>query len=222
MMKFYSIEYALLAIQSALLREITPELRAVIIDLDAEEKVFYAYIYYDGKASEKMIDLWDCAIGEAGADLGRDCFIKSQIKRLDYPNQIPQGGYCAYMRKEDRTLPHKPFSRVKIKEMSIGYALLAVQNALLEVVTPALRTVIVDFKKEGSLLYIRFFYDGKTSTALIDLWQSALARAKADFGTNCILDGKVERLDYPNPLPLDDPNLLPSTKGMRYAYVRKE
>lgn len=213
-MDFFSIEYALLAIQSALLKEITSELRAVFIDLDKEEHIFYARIYYDGKVSEKMIDLWDCAIAEASADLGPDCFVNSQIKRLDIPEKIPLVGYCAYMRKEDDSSYDvaNAFSRVNIKERSIGYALLAVQHALLGIVTPELRAVIVDFNQEEPLLYIRFFYDGKVSKTLSDLWQSAISNAKKDFGNDCILDGKVEQVDYPHPLPF---------RG-RYAYSRKE
>ncbi len=213
-MDFFSIEYALLAMQSALLREVTPYLRAAIIDLDTEEHIFHAYIYYDKEASEKMIDLWDCVICEASADLGIDCFVDSQIKRLDYPEQIPEGGYCAYMRKECSSLQHEmqSFALVSIKEMTIGYALLAVQHALLGVVTPELRAVVVDFDKEGSLLYVRFYYDGEVSKDLIDLWQDVIKEAGKAFCPNCILDGRVERVDYPQTVPF---------RG-RYAYFRKE
>ncbi len=199
MMYFFSIEYALLSMQSALLGEVTPSLRAVIIDLDTEEHIFHACIYYDGEASEKMIDLWDCVICEASAHLGLDCFVKSQVQRLDYPKEIPPGGYCAYMRRHEVGV----FSEVCIKEMSIGYALLAVQKALLGVVTPELRSVIVDLNE--NVLYIRFFYDRKAAT---DLWPSAISSVKMD----CVVDYQAERVDYPNPLPF---------RG-RYAYLRKE
>ena len=100
-MRILSIEYALLSIQSALLGEITPELRAVTIDLDLGKEVFYAFFYYDGEVSEERIDLWDCVICEASADLGVPCFVESRIERLDYPIKIPSGKYCAYLRKED-------------------------------------------------------------------------------------------------------------------------
>ena len=213
-MEVFSIEYALLAMQSALLREVTPELRAVVINLDKDKLIFYAQFYYDGEVSEQRIDLWDCAIAEASADLGPDCFVDSQVKRLNYPEKIPSGGYCAYLRKECNSsyCIEDLFSRVKIKEMSIGYALLAVQHALLGIVMPELRAVIVDFNKEEPLLYIRFYYDGEAPKTLTDLWQSAIAEAKTDFGVSCVLDGGAERIDYPKPLPF---------RG-RYAYFRKE
>ena len=59
-MEHYSIGYILLGMQRALLGEITPELRAVIVNLDNDSEVYYAYFYYDGESSEKMIDLWGC------------------------------------------------------------------------------------------------------------------------------------------------------------------
>ena len=96
--------------------------------------------------------------------------------------------------------------------MSISYALLATQNALLGVVTPELRAVVVDFCKEQKLLYIRFYYHGEISEKCIDLWQCAITEASADLGPDCVLDDGVERLDYPNKIPV---------RG-RYAFLRKE
>jgi hypothetical protein len=90
--------------------------------------------------------------------------------------------------------------------------MLAVQNSLLDVVTPELRTVIVDFDKEKSLLYIRFYYDGDPSEKHLTLWESAIYKSKAIFNPNCILDAAIERIDYPNNMPF---------RG-RYAYARKE
>jgi hypothetical protein len=207
-MESFSVEYALLAMQRAL------ELRVVTLDVNKEECMFYSQFYYDGEVSEQRLDYWDCAITEAGAALGPDCFEESQIKRLDYPEKIPPGGYCAYFRKEENSQHYAEhaFSKVKIKEKSIGYVLLAMQNALLGVVTPELRSVIVDFNQEELLLYVRFFYDGEIPMALIDLWNSTISKAKMDFGTNCVLDGKVERIDFPSVLPF---------RG-RYSYKRKE
>jgi hypothetical protein len=209
----FSIEYALLAMQRALLGEVTPELRAVVIDLNKEEQIFYANFYYDEEASEQRIDLWDCAVTEVIAALGPDCFVESQIERLDYPKRIPLKGYCAYLRKEgswaDRQIS---FPQVKIVEKDEGHALLSVQRSLLGVVTPELRSVVVDVDKEKSELYIRFYYDGEVSKELIDLWQGAMAEANKDFGLEYALNGGVERVDYPATYPF---------RG-RYAYRRKE
>jgi hypothetical protein len=211
-MDSFSNEYALLAMQSALLREVTPALRAVTLNVDKDEEILYAHFYYDGEASEQRIDLWDCVICEASADLGANCFVEPQIKRLDYPQKIPLSGYCAYLRKEHDVPTREGCPKVKIAEVSIGYALLTIQHALLGVVTPELRAVVVDFTKEESLLYVRFYYDGEVPKQLIDLWQSAIQEAKEDLGSHCLLDSGVERADYPNTFPF---------RG-RYAYFRKE
>lgn len=211
-METFSIEYTLLAIQSALLGEITPELRTVFINLDTEEQILYTYFYYDGEASEQKIDLWDCVVTEASADLGPDCFVESKIERLDYPAKIPPHGYCAYLRKENIESENYSLPKVKITKMSVGYALLSMQHALLGKVTPELRAVVIDFEKEDHpLLYVRFYYDGEIPQTLCDLWNFSIEAAKSDFG-NCLLDAAVERIDFPQSYPF---------RG-RYAYLRKE
>jgi hypothetical protein len=213
-MEVFSVEYALLAMQRALLGEVTAELRAVVIDFDTEQLIFFARFYYDKEACEKMIDLWQCAATEASASLGPDCFTHLQIERVDYPEKIPSCGYYAYLRKEPN-LPEKLDNKVKIAEMTIGYALLAVQNALLGVVTPQLRAVIVDFEEEIPLLFIRFYYDTQVPQETINLWSNAMSKSSADFfGSICCLDCRIERLDYPKDID--------SVFRGRYAYRRKE
>ncbi len=199
--------------QCALLDEVTPQLRAVVIDIDNDEEILYSRFYYDGEASEKQIDLWDCAISEAATDLQPEFLLRAHIERLDYPKKIPSFGYFAYLRKECDELNYKnDLHRPEIKEMSIGYALLAVQHAMLGVVTPDLRAVVVDFDKEEPLLYIRFYYSGKVSDKMVSLWESTIKEASVNFGSGCPLDSNVERIDYPGTFPF---------RG-RFAYVRKE
>lgn len=99
-MEIFSIGYALLAVQSALLDAVTPELRAVVVDMCKETQSLYLYFYYDGKASEKLIDLWQCAVTEASAALGPNCLLDDGVERLDYPKKIPFRGRYAYLRKE--------------------------------------------------------------------------------------------------------------------------
>jgi hypothetical protein len=94
------LDYALLSVQCALLNVITPQLRAVTVALDIENQIFYMSFFYDGEASEELTELWNCAVTEASAHLGPDCFSKQQIVRLDYPNKIPIRGKLAYLRKE--------------------------------------------------------------------------------------------------------------------------
>ena len=113
-METFSIGYALLATQGALLDEITPQLRAVVVDVCKEEKLLYMRIYYEGEASEKRIDLWDCIITEASAALGPDCELDDKIERLDYPQEIPSHrGRYAYLRKEP-SLPRQNSLEVPI------------------------------------------------------------------------------------------------------------
>ena len=101
-MKTFSIGYALLSAQVALLDAVTPELRAVAVDVCEKRKLMYIWFYYDGEASEENIDLWQCAITEASASLGPDCTVDDRVERCDYPKPIPCRGRYAYYRKEPR------------------------------------------------------------------------------------------------------------------------
>ncbi len=212
-MESSSIEYALLAMQRALLGEVTSTLRAVFVDLDKGQNIFFAGFYYDGEASEQRVDLWNCAVTEASAALGQ-FFEKSWIKRLDYPEPIPMQGYLAYLRKEGRELDCFKGTPpcVVMREPTIGYALVAVQQSLLGMVSPELRSVVVDLEQSPLKLYIRFYYDGEISRELHQCWQFAQEKAQTYFGFGCLLDVGIERIDYPQKVPF---------RG-RYAYFRKE
>ncbi len=214
-MEQISIEYALLSAQRALLDVITPELRAVVVDVCPDDDLMYMYFYYDGEVSEKLIDLWQCATAEASAPLGPVCFLDYDVVRLDYPAEIPLRGCFAYLRKEPGEnglrFPLKLEERPKC-ECLVADALLAVQSAMLGVVTPELRSVVVDAPQGEHFLYVRFYYDGEVSQELIDLWQRAILETRMDFGPEYQLDGAVERVDYPQEVPF---------RG-RFAYFRKE
>jgi hypothetical protein len=101
-MEVISIGYALLAVQSALLGVVTPQLRALVVDICKETPLLYLWFYYDGEVSEELVALWHCAITEASASLGPDCLLDDGVERLDYPQEIPFRGRYAYLRKEDR------------------------------------------------------------------------------------------------------------------------
>jgi hypothetical protein len=206
----FSIEYALLSVQNSLFGVATPELRAVIVDVDKKNTLLYVRFYYHGELSEKLFDLWDCSLTEIISSCGTDCELDLEIERLDYPKKIPLKGFYAYLRKEDHIVKTK--IDMQNLELTIGYALLSVQNSLLGVVTPELRAVVVDFNKENSFLYVRFYYDGEILKELFDLWDCALSEVKADFGSNWELDLKITRLDYPQKIPF---------RG-NYAFLRKE
>jgi Bacterial toxin 50 len=106
-METFSVGYALLGVQIALLDVVAPELRVVVVDVCKEKQLLYIRFYYDGEVSEKLIDLWQCAITEASAGLGPDCLLDDGVERLDYPQEIPIRGRYAYLRKE----PNKPITQ---------------------------------------------------------------------------------------------------------------
>jgi hypothetical protein len=222
-METMSLPYALISMQNALLDVITPQLRAVVINLVGN--VLYTRFYYDGEEDEHLIDLWQCAITEASAHMGVDCFTDSKEVRLDYPQKIPVSGVFAYLRKEPDVLNlydlkksrgfslREDFFLVEdkgVKLKSYGPILLAVQRALLGVVTPQLRSVIVDFDDEKT--YVWFYYDGEVSLEFIREWEDAVVQIGVDMGPTRLLDGHVERSDYPQEMPGHG----------QYAYSRKE
>ncbi len=206
----FSVEYALLCTQSALLDVIATGLRAVVINVYKENRLFYIHFYYDGETSEELIDLWECAITESSANFGPDHFLDNGVERLDYPKVIPCNGVFAYLRKEANFSNH--ISTINVKITSIAYALLSIQSALLGVVTQELRSVMAGFCKEKKVLSINFYYDGEVFKDLIDLWESVIVKVGLDLETGYSLDGKVERVDFPKKIHFLE----------RYAYLRKE
>lgn len=234
-METFSIEYALLAVQAALLGVVTPELRAVVIDLKREklkESTAYICFYYESEISEELEELWRCAITEASANLGADCLVDDEIERLDFPQEIPLRGRYAYLRYEDFSLSKEVQPTVQgvsnnsllwkrrkaqkrkfnLEKFPHAYALLAMQTALLGIVVPSLRAVIIDFEPVTKELHVRFYYHGEVSEELIALWNRAIVEASEDLITKHTLDKRIERLDFPQKIPF---------RG-EYAYLRKE
>lgn len=97
-------------------------------------------------------------------------------------------------------------------EPLIAYALIAVQRALLGVVTPELRFVIVDVTEEDHIFYLFMYYDGEVSKEILALWEFVVTKASADLGFEYTLNATIARLDFPKKPPF---------RG-RYAYIRKE
>lgn len=204
-MEYFSVEYALLSTQKALLEVVSPELRAVVLDIDFEAEVLYIRYYYHGEVSEELMNTWDCSTADIDTDKG---IFDIKIERLDYPNPIPMRGKLAYLRKEPPGFQKPIFV---MEERTFAYVMLAVQNALLGVVIPELRSVVVDVDEEKRLLYIRFYYHGEVNQEVIDLWKMAISEVIALL-PGYALDQGVERLDQPSKIPF---------RG-RYAYLRKE
>ena len=94
------IGYALLATQRALLGEVTPNLRAVVIDLKIEGKSGKICFYYHGEISEEDYDIASSAITEITAAFPVGYSFEEHIERLDAPAKISFEGRLAYLRKE--------------------------------------------------------------------------------------------------------------------------
>lgn len=199
---------ALLSTQKSLLGIVSKELRAVVVDLHPEKGLFFIRFYYDGEASESFIDLCQCAITEASAGLDSHYDLDEGIERWDEPLPLPASGWFAYCRKESKkkqdfrkVYKEIPAIQEILKGYPTAYALLVTQNALLGLVTPELRAVIVDFEEATTLLYVRFYYDGKLSLDGKNLWDKALKQIDQDFEQNHLFDGKIEQLDFPEKIP---------------------
>lgn len=203
----------------ALFDVVTPELRAVVIDLVGN--VYYMRFYYEGDVEEDLIELWNCALTESSADMGPDCITDEAIERLDAPQDIPIRGGLAYLRKEHdvshvdkkevlsfewgrnlvlEQLKRDAFIFATEGLKSYGAALLAGQHALLGVVTPELRSVTVDI--DNASFNMRMYYDGQVDQTQIEEWERAIEHAWKLIGEEYVLDGKVERLDFPQEIPV--------------------
>jgi len=100
-MEYTSLEYSLLSIQCALLEVISPEIRAVAIDLDANERIFYIYYYYEGEVTEEIKQIGENTINEVSKVLGDfEHPLDGKIERIDFPKTMPFRGRYAYHHKE--------------------------------------------------------------------------------------------------------------------------
>lgn len=91
---------ALLAVQSALLSAVIPQLRGVSVDVDEENEIFRITFFYDGEVSEDILELWNCASTEASCHMPISYQTDENYVRFDYPQELPVQGRYAYLRKE--------------------------------------------------------------------------------------------------------------------------
>ncbi|NGX45815.1 MAG: hypothetical protein K940chlam2_00995 [Chlamydiae bacterium] len=96
-MERFSMPYALLATQLALLGRITPELRAVEISLSFEDEKLIMSFYFDREASDDTLENWSIASMEVSASLC--CFSENHFEYLNAFEEIPIQGQLAYLRK---------------------------------------------------------------------------------------------------------------------------
>ncbi len=155
---------ALLNTQRALWAVITTQLRAVSIDLDNDNKIFFIYYYYDGEVSEKIIDLWQCATTEASPDVECIYQVEEKIERLDFPSEIPDKGVIIYYRKEPKILTNikKTFELIKCNYAEDCFSArirCVMQKAILGYITSNIRKIALEWWHE--LIFVHFYYDSE-------------------------------------------------------------
>lgn len=194
--------YFLLSAQTALLGHVVPSLRAVTIDFDERKKMLKLHFFYDAEITEHLFDLASVTSAEIELDptsghrfelMNEDIAIS-----LPYPKPIPIEGKLIYLRKEDIQTDH-----IRIIHQHhlwpINVFRLAMQEALLGKVTPALRKAIIDINEEQKRLLFHFFYHGGFSQQELDLADSIVEdvhRAFSDFK----IEKNIIRNDYPEPI----------------------
>ncbi|NNM43503.1 MAG: hypothetical protein HKM07_04095, partial [Chlamydiae bacterium] len=154
----------LLGTQTALADAVTPQLRAVIVDYDEGEQIYYGNFFYDGEAPEEVLELWSATITEASANIG--AWDESRnICRIDYPNPIPDiRGRYAYYRKEP-VLPNfktepRIASLLQKKFPLLACLKLDMQEILLGKVIPALRYILIEVVEEEKIIKLLIIYEG--------------------------------------------------------------
>jgi len=89
-----------LALQTALLCEVSANLRLVEVEWNDEEQKIFLYFYFDGEISEEDRESAFCITQEASADFDEETKILEQCIRLDYPNPLPLNRLQVYRRRE--------------------------------------------------------------------------------------------------------------------------
>jgi hypothetical protein len=154
-----------LGILIALFHVITPELRAVTFNLDNINKIFSINFYHDGEASEKNIDLWQCASTEASCRLSPDFHSEEKIIRIDYPKKIPDDEILIYYRKEPKILANikKTEELIKCdyseKEFFSAKIRCLMQKAILGNITSNIRQINIEWRENH--IYLLFYYHGE-------------------------------------------------------------
>jgi len=209
-------KYLLLSAQRALLGEIMPELRAVSVNYNNQNKILVVNFYYDCTITDAIYDLSSCIITEISADFSPDQLssIDENILEWRYPQKIPENGVFVYFREEAdlQKLKMEETSLSSHETIPIAALLLATQKALLGKVTPQLRQLSVDLDESKKLLFFYFFYDGEISQLETALASRVSIEAQATF-PDFQIEKRIVQLDHPEKIP---------SVGKRIAYMRKE
>lgn len=212
---------AIFATQRALLQSITPELRAVLVDLNNYDNIFCIHFYYDGKISENALDLWQCAITEASAGLELRYTLDNHIIRIDWPNEIPRfyeekkqkrrQETVVFWRKENIScnFQNLPFPEINSSWPLNAQGRFAVCKSLRGYVTFNLRAIVVNSSQE-EFLDISFYYEHT-----IDPDVEIIKQIFADYWKSSLpVFFHVVLCDLPQKIPVKN--------GDWFAFLRKE
>lgn len=92
------VVYARLSLQRALLGAITPNLKAVCIDVDKKTKKLFISFFYDGEITDEFFDIASTAMAEV--DVPGYYELDEKIEKLDFPEKIPSRGHLVYLQQE--------------------------------------------------------------------------------------------------------------------------
>ena len=96
------LEYLLLGSQRALLGEVIPELRAVIVNYDFEDLILTVNFYYDCEVTNEIYDLSSCIATEISCNFTIDELnhVDENILEWRHPKKIPTHENLVFLRKE--------------------------------------------------------------------------------------------------------------------------
>lgn len=208
------IYYTLLSLQGALINAVTPQLRAVMVDIDPVNHEWLPCFFYDGELTEELLMLTSCILVEVETNTVKRYYCRETILRLDFPEKIPIRGKLAFLRKEPILPEFKREDRKFLLKDAVPHAVfrLDMQEALLGKVTPALRHVSVGMNPDEKRLVAHFIYDGEISQEDFQLATAAIEESRGSF-PDYEMDSFIERVDFPN-----EKNI----RGTWAAYMRQE
>ena len=197
-----------LAAQVALLREIPSNLRAVTMGAKNWGQEIDFFFYFDGEITDDQNDLVSTVMCELTAGLPNDPKGGNYVKRLDYPQKIPDSKYFIFLRDESH-LPSGNVNSVSkarknkmLDQIDPSWILLRLrlQEALIGRVAPHLRCVKADFDEWKKRLYFWFYYDGQL-TERDEVNTKNIIQEVLFYFNGYNVEKTVVKLDYPIPIP---------------------
>ncbi len=210
----FPIYYVLLSVQTALENAITPQLRAVTVDLDEKKRELLVCFFYHGEITEELRTLSSVVMAEVDVNAKEHYSMYENSVQVDFPKKIPIQGRLVFLRNEPN-LPQieKENRNFLLKEWPpIAVFRLNMQEALLGRISPSLRLVSVGINEDQKQLISHFIYDGEISEEDMNMASSAINEASSFFPQYKI-NSSIERIDFPN-------QMLP--RGTWAVYLRQE